>query len=212
VNLYIASGNSPVVQNDPSGLQFGTSFGWPPNAGPYKPPTMGHIYPALYPEAGDHDIFCNLNCILCSRAITKRWVSNPNGPGGSSWRHNCNSGYSHCMACCTLSKFAGTLCAKASQNMQNRIYNRGEAKANVRKTQCDSGLKAANNGKDCHSACSSIYNDWEHVGDPHGPKSPYCQRMFHRAKTKPNDPIIGFRFPNLSACTEPDIYFEIPDR
>jgi RHS repeat-associated protein len=52
-------------------------------------------------------------CLECALGIVLAWYR--------SWQHACNHGYTHCMACCTLSRAVSPQCARDAQELQNRV-------------------------------------------------------------------------------------------
>jgi hypothetical protein len=52
-------------------------------------------------------------CANCDTEIFAVWYP--------SWQHKCNHPYTHCITCCTLSRYVGKTCAVWSQEVQNHI-------------------------------------------------------------------------------------------
>ena len=100
-------------------------------------------------------------CGPCASALLKKWWSEP--------AHNSDHKYTHCMACCTLTKLAGPGCATENQFLQNLIDvypAKGRVKRiGARFDACfagrDAGLSPTKPPRShhghCHEACSKQF-------------------------------------------------------
>jgi RHS repeat-associated protein len=83
--------------------------------------------------------------------------------------HYCNSGYAHCMACCTLTRQpGGAACAEIFQTLQNERTGNGPDQEKMKKFRsiyCNSGIeiglkplpKDKTNHQDCSDHCIKLY-------------------------------------------------------
>ena len=97
------------------------------------------------------------HCKDCAQAIRKSWLPAP--------MHGANHPYSHCMACCVLTRVDGSTCAQTAQAGQNATTPSRVGSWQDRWGWCSTGVaigrKPIKKGKssqaDCEAQCSGIY-------------------------------------------------------
>ena len=133
---YVSSMPSSAI--DPSGLSYG-------------PPLL--ITPDVYEgmeKLRDDPVFARqCACFACALDMLIRWYPNRT--------HECHHKYTHCMACCILSRKFGFQCAidqQLNQNLQPGVKDRYKR---ARLTACKDGAAAIiNPGVTCEDWCKRI--------------------------------------------------------
>ncbi len=146
---YVSSLPSTIV--DPSGLSYGPPLLITPD-----------VYNALEKMFDDSSIGRACNCFACSLAMLVDWYR--------SRTHNCHHKYTHCMACCILSRKFGFQCAIDQQMNQNKQPGVPDRFKTARLSACKNGAAAIiNPGVSCDSWCKRI----EDYGKPNN--GPHCR-------------------------------------
>ena len=88
------------------------------------------------------------------------------------WQHNCNPLYTHCMACCTISRYSWPDAARGCQHWQNKCLGAsdkkvdGETVLHRRWRACNAGI-AVPTSSSCHAGCIKAF--------PWPVQSPHCK-------------------------------------
>jgi len=151
----------PTTWIDPSGQQPGSMSGCPEPVMPCTEPA------ALASGASTIPVRPIDPCNACASAIIAEWWSQP--------AHKKNSFFAHCMACCVLTRLAGSDCADSKQNTQNSfdVWRKGEIpffdkrqtqRKQNREAKCGDGVIIANTMSSstdsftgCTSGCLKLY-------------------------------------------------------
>ena len=164
------------------------SLGLVPDANSYR---YVNNSPVVYADASGlilgsyvpRDPYGDYRCTGCAGSIIGNWWSLP--------QHWCNPNYTHCMACCILTRAAGEKCADYMQSQQNFFCPSkiGHVWRN-RFLHCREGIKAAKNrGGTCHAKCIELNpppTGWppdreeyckKHQGDLNKPLRSPCERF-----------------------------------
>jgi RHS repeat-associated protein len=162
---YVYVFSNPVTFADPSGLQgvFSSGLGCPPDL-------------AFSMNRGINQVSNDAQrCKDCDVAIYKVWFPH--------MTHQGNHGYSHCMACCVLTRLSGAGCAYTSQAGQNLATPSRGSSWQGRWGECSVGVGIGKNPPkagmtsqaDCSSNCFAKFpNPTNQKNLPPFPNLPQC--------------------------------------
>lgn len=186
-SLYSYCFGSPVVLIDPTGLSPDQASGIRWLRSDIEMPNLDIDIGLLDPARWRVPRCKAIECASCGLALFADWFPR--------WQHQCNPLYTHCMACCTLTRHVDAKCAYEMQKGQtdflgggNKIVN-GETVEARRLRSCNHGQNiAGDKRKSCHQHCSDAF-PWRDVIH-----SPHCKD--HLKGPNPSPPAL----PPLATC------------